>query len=105
VRQQFLVELLKQFSDASIIERLCRGGPHHMSSFLTEADDVCLPIALTVTAVRRADSGRQGQKSADMRTLGVDWEAPPSPLIQSERLILAIRVGCRCWVCFAAVVA
>jgi hypothetical protein len=28
-----LLELLKNFSDAHIIERLSRGGPHHMSSF------------------------------------------------------------------------
>ena len=27
-----LLELLKHFSDAHIIERLRRGGPHHMSS-------------------------------------------------------------------------
>jgi hypothetical protein len=28
-----LLELLKNFSDAQINERLSRGGPHHMSSF------------------------------------------------------------------------
>jgi hypothetical protein len=28
-----LLELLKNFFDAHIIERLGRGGPHHMSSF------------------------------------------------------------------------
>src|SRR5687767_10639917 len=30
-----LLELLKPFTDAHIIERLSRGGPHHMSSFPT----------------------------------------------------------------------
>jgi len=34
-----LLELLKHFSDAHIIERLRRGGPHHMSSLLTCTDN------------------------------------------------------------------
>jgi hypothetical protein len=29
-----LLELLQNFSDAHINERLSRGGPHHMSSFM-----------------------------------------------------------------------
>src|SRR5215208_4003894 len=32
--QRDLLELLKNFSDAHINERLSRGGPHHMSSFI-----------------------------------------------------------------------
>jgi len=32
-----LLELLKNFSDTHIIERLSRGGPHHMSSFRVSA--------------------------------------------------------------------
>src|SRR6185437_15697189 len=49
-----LLELLKHFSDAHIIERLRRGGPHHMSSLGQAAQTLewaaCRHLSATVSA-------------------------------------------------------